>query len=564
MTMRDLAGAFTALVTPFRDDVVDEEALRALVEAQIEGGIAGLVPCGTTGESVTLRGDEQTRVTRIVVEQSRGRVPVIAGAGTASTHHTIELARAAREAGADGLLLVCPYYNRPTQVGLEAHFRTVLGEVPLPTVLYNIPGRTGSDLSLDTLGRLADMEALVGIKEATGNIVKAQQIVARFGDRFSVLSGDDALTLGMMAVGARGVVSVTSNVAPAAVSDVVRRALSGDLGGARNAHLALLPLHEAMFVEANPGPVKAALAILGRVAPENPPSPRVAGRGIRGRRARGPRGREGSLLTLRVAVHGAGGRMGRAVLALVLADADASVAGALERPGSSVLGADVGTLGGGGPEGLAVTDDVALALADADVVIDFSLPGGTRAIAGACAERGLPLVVGTTGLDPAAEEALTRLSEKAPLVVAPNMSAGVTLLFHLAARAAALLGPSFDAEIVEMHHRQKVDAPSGTALRLAEGVARARGLPWPDAAVHGRSGHVGPRRDDEIGIMTLRGGDVVGEHTLVLAGPGERLELTHRARDRTIFARGAMRAAWWVVGRPPGRYDMADVIGIPR
>ncbi len=266
--MLRLQGTYPALVTPFVGGELDEEALRALVEHVIEGGVEGLMPCGTTGESVTLSEREHARVVSIVVEQARGRVPVLAGAGTASTRHTIELAQQAREAGADGLLLVCPYYNRPTQAGLEAHFRAVLEAVPLPSVLYNIPGRTGVDLSVDTLARLADVPAIVGIKEATGNVLRAQQILSRLGDRFAVLSGDDALTLPVLSVGGAGVVSVTANLLPRATSDVCRAFFAGDVERARALHLGLLPVHEAMFLESNPGPLKAALADAGRLTPE--------------------------------------------------------------------------------------------------------------------------------------------------------------------------------------------------------------------------------------------------------------------------------------------------------
>jgi 4-hydroxy-tetrahydrodipicolinate synthase len=263
-----LQGALTALVTPFRDGEVDETALRDLVEAQIAAGIDGLVPCGTTGESVTLRRDEPARVIRAVVQQAKGRVPVVAGAGTNATDKTIDLARMVREAGADGLLLVCPYYNKPTQAGLEAHFRAVLEAVPMPTVLYNVPGRTGCDLSADTVERLAALPEVVAIKEATGNVVRAQEIARRCGDTLDVLSGDDALTLGILAVGGTGVISVTSNLAPAEVAQVCRSFREGRFDEALATHRRLLPLHDAMFVEANPGPVKAALADAGRIAAE--------------------------------------------------------------------------------------------------------------------------------------------------------------------------------------------------------------------------------------------------------------------------------------------------------
>lgn len=268
-------------------------------------------------------------------------------------------------------------------------------------------------------------------------------------------------------------------------------------------------------------------------------------------------------MTLRIGLHGAAGRMGRAIVAAIRERDDAKLAAAVDREGGAALGADAGVLAGGEALGVPVTADLAT-LAASEVVIDFSLPEGTARVAQACAASRTPLVVGTTGLDGAAEASLAKLQAVAPVVVAPNMSPGVTLLFHLAARAVEALGPDYDAEIVEMHHRKKVDAPSGTAMRLAEVVAAAKKLDPSLALVYGRSGRTGERTREEIGVMTLRGGDVVGDHTLVLAGPGERIELTHRAHDRAIFARGAVRAAIWVATRAPGRYDMADVIGLSR
>lgn len=266
--MTTFVGTLPALITPFRDGEVDEKALRELVERCIAGGVDGLVPCGTTGESVTLTEEEHVRVVRVVIEQTKKRVPVVAGAGTVSTHHTIHLAEIARDLGADGLLLVCPYYNRPTQAGLEAHFRAVAAAVPMPSILYNVPARTGVDLGLETLTRLADVPAFVGIKEATGNVLRCQQILASLGDRYDVLSGDDALTLPMLSLGAKGVISVTANLLPKETSDVVRLWNAGDVAGARALHLRLAPVHESMFVEANPGPVKAAIADEGHIAPE--------------------------------------------------------------------------------------------------------------------------------------------------------------------------------------------------------------------------------------------------------------------------------------------------------
>lgn len=263
-------------------------------------------------------------------------------------------------------------------------------------------------------------------------------------------------------------------------------------------------------------------------------------------------------------MHGAAGRMGRSILGVLLDHPDARAVAAVEQEGSELIGQDAGVVSGGAPMGVTVSSDLESALQDCDVIIDFSSPEGTERLTKRCAELGRPAVIGTTGLTDAGEAAVTALAERMPVMQAPNFSQGVTLLFHLAELAAERLGDDFDAEIVEMHHRHKVDAPSGTALRLAEGVARAKGLDPRRDLVRERNGQVGPRSTEEVGVMTLRGGDVVGEHTLVLAGPGERLELAHRATDRSIFARGAVRAAVWLVSQKPGRYDMADVMGIPR
>ncbi|WP_437957013.1 4-hydroxy-tetrahydrodipicolinate synthase [Sorangium sp. So ce119] len=270
MTQLPLSGTLTALVTPFTPDgeAVDFQALDALVEAQIAGGVSGLVPCGTTGESPTLSESETTAVIRRVVEAARGRVPVIAGTGSFSTKKTIEASRAAISAGAEGVMIVMPYYSKPSQDGLREHMLAVAKAISAPIVLYNIPGRTGVDLSAETTERIcAAAQNVVAIKDATGNVLRCQELVRRLGDRLTVLCGDDSLTVATMALGAKGVISVTSNVLPRETSAVTRRFLAGDLAGARAAHLALLELHGLMFVEPNPAPAKAALAALGRMSP---------------------------------------------------------------------------------------------------------------------------------------------------------------------------------------------------------------------------------------------------------------------------------------------------------
>ncbi len=267
---------------------------------------------------------------------------------------------------------------------------------------------------------------------------------------------------------------------------------------------------------------------------------------------------------MQVAIHGAGGRMGISIASVLEEHSEANLVAAMDRPDSELIGSDMGVLAGGAPSGVTITADLEEFLGNVEVVIDFSVASATARLLPVCAGQHIPMVIGTTGLDADTRAALERAAEHVPIVFAPNYSQGVNALYFLAARATELLGPGFDAEIVEIHHKRKVDAPSGTAVRLGEVVARAKHLDPERAVTHGRSGQVGSRPVEEVGVMALRGGDVVGEHTLYLVGEGERIELTHRATDRTIFARGAVRAAHWLVGRPAGLYDMADVMGIPR
>lgn len=256
-------GAFTALITPFRRGELDEQALRQLVDFQIEQGINGLVPCGTTGESVTLTEFEHDRVIEIVVEQAAGRVPVIAGTGTNNTRLTIERTRHARAIGADAALVVVPYYNKPTQEGMYRHFAAIAEATDLPLILYNVPGRTGVNMTPETVARLAEIPTIAGIKEASGNLDQVTQIVTTVHSDFVVLSGDDSLTLPIISAGGRGVISVVSNIVPAAVAELTATALRGELSAARQLHQRLFPLCRAMFLDNNPTAVKTAAGILG-------------------------------------------------------------------------------------------------------------------------------------------------------------------------------------------------------------------------------------------------------------------------------------------------------------
>jgi 4-hydroxy-tetrahydrodipicolinate synthase len=262
-------GTFTAIVTPFRDGAVDEAALTRLVRAQLKGGVSGIVPVGTTGESPTLDYDEHIQVVELAVQVAAGKVPVIAGTGANSTREAVELTQRAEAVGADASLQVAPYYNKPTQEGLYQHFKTVAQNTRLPLMLYSIPGRCGIEIGVDTVARLAkDCPNIVSIKEAGGSCDRVSQLRAALPSRFSILSGDDSLTLPFLSVGATGVVSVASNIAPRAVSQMVRRFLDGDLRGAQRLHAKLYPLFKNLFVETNPTPVKAALALLGQMDDE--------------------------------------------------------------------------------------------------------------------------------------------------------------------------------------------------------------------------------------------------------------------------------------------------------
>jgi 4-hydroxy-tetrahydrodipicolinate reductase len=265
----------------------------------------------------------------------------------------------------------------------------------------------------------------------------------------------------------------------------------------------------------------------------------------------------------RVVVTGAAGRMGTQIVRLVRATEGLVLAGAVERSGAAV-GQDAGALAGLGPVGVAVQDDLAKALAGADVVIDFTSHEASARHAELCAERGVALVIGSTGFTPEAKAQVAAAARRIPVVLSPNMSVGVNVLFELVRQAAKVLGEDYDVEIVEIHHKKKRDAPSGTAVRLGEVAAEALGRDPKDALAYARHGILGERPPWQIGVQTLRGGDVVGEHTVYFCGEGERLELTHRATSREQFARGAVRAAAWLAGRPAGLYDMADVLGLRR
>ncbi|MHB8067950.1 MAG: 4-hydroxy-tetrahydrodipicolinate synthase [Desulfobaccales bacterium] len=263
-----LKGAITAIVTPFKNGQLDEEAYRALIERQITEGIHGIVPCGTTGESPTLSHAEHKRVVEICLDQVKKRVPVIAGAGSNSTSESVELTKHAEAAGADYALLITPYYNKPTQEGLYQHYKTIAGATKIPIVVYNVPGRTSVNLLPETMARLAALPNIVGLKDATGDLKQGSKTLELCGDKIAVLSGDDFTTFPLLCVGGQGVISVVSNVVPADMAGMCNAFFKGDLETAKKLHYKMWPLTEAMFYETNPVPVKTAMKLLGMITGE--------------------------------------------------------------------------------------------------------------------------------------------------------------------------------------------------------------------------------------------------------------------------------------------------------
>ncbi len=262
------SGAIVAIITPFKDGKIDEQSFRDLINFQIKGGVSGIVPCGTTGESATLTHEEHERVIDICVEEVGKRVPVIAGTGSNSTAEAIRLTRHARDAGADAALLITPYYNKPTQKGLYSHYSAVAAACDIPQVLYNVPGRTGVNMAVETVVELSKIDVIVGVKEASGDLVKCSYIARDTRDDFCVLSGDDALNLPILCVGGSGAVSVTANILPEKLSGLMNAWSAGDILKARALHSELLEINNMLFIETNPIPVKTALALMGMVREE--------------------------------------------------------------------------------------------------------------------------------------------------------------------------------------------------------------------------------------------------------------------------------------------------------
>ena len=273
--MMQLKGAFVAIVTPFTDGQIDEQGLKDLIEFQVENGTHGLVPCGTTGESATMSHEEHHRTVETTIKAVNGRVPVMAGTGSNSTSESIELTRHAKEAGADYALLITPYYNKPSQDGLYHHFKTIAEAVDIPIVMYNVPSRTSVNMLPETVARCSKIPNIVGIKEATGNMAQVSEVIRLCPDDFTVLSGDDPTCMVTVALGGKGVISVTSNVAPAEMAQLMEASLAGDFAKARALHYRLSPLMAAMFYDTNPVPAKKTLELMGKIKSGAPRLPLV-------------------------------------------------------------------------------------------------------------------------------------------------------------------------------------------------------------------------------------------------------------------------------------------------
>ena len=409
MTRPMFQGSIVALVTPFRNGKVDEAKLRELVDIHVAQGTDGIVPCGTTGESPTLSHDEHKRVVEIVIDAARGRLPIIAGTGSNATSEAIDLTAHAKKAGATGALVVNPYYNRPTQEGLYRHFRAVAEAVDIPIIVYNIAGRTAVNVETDTMARLVrDCPNIVGVKEASGSLDQMTQVILACGPDFSVLSGDDNITLPLMSVGGRGVISVIANVVPRETAEMTHAALAGDWKLARELHLKLFPLSRAMFIETNPIPVKETMALMGMIEPEfRLPMCRMSeanrARLLRGARAVRPRealSRRSAMAD--VVVAGAAGRMGSRLVALLQEDKDLRLVAALEAPGHPAVSRDAGEVAGVGRLGVPITDDPESVLGQDRILVEFSVPAASLSHLQSIARLGGRAVIGTTGLSAAA------------------------------------------------------------------------------------------------------------------------------------------------------------------
>ena len=557
-------GAAVAIITPMNaDGSVNFEELGRIIDDQIAHGTDAIVICGTTGESPTLSDEEHTACIRYAVKQAAGRVPVIAGTGSNDTKYAIWLSQQAQADGADALLLVTPYYNKTSQAGLVAHYTAIANAVNLPCILYNVPSRTGCNLTPASLAQLAKLPNINAVKEASGNISQVAEIAAACGTELNIYSGNDDQIVPLLALGGKGVISVLSNVAPQYTHDICAKWFAGETQESLQMQLKALPLCKALFADVNPIPGKVGdepPGLAGRCLPPAFGRAFCCGAGSAGDRHAGFRPAvnhadrpvatccgpfsERKQKMTDIVIQGIYGRMGRALIEKIAARQDCRVVAGVDREAGKV--GDIPVYAGF--EGLPKVD----------AIIDFSSPAGAVAAVQYGAVQGVPCVICSTGLSAEDETVLEDASAKTPIFRSANMSLGVNVLIELARQATRVLSGEFDIEIVEKHHHNKLDAPSGTALMIADAINAEAGNSYE--YVYDRSQVRQKRGAKELGISSVRGGGIVGEHDVLFCGPEEVLTLSHSAGSRGVFADGAVQAALYVAGREPGYYTMTDLL----
>ena len=523
-------GAAVAIITPmYEDGSINFDELGRIIEDQIARGTDAIVICGTTGECSTMTDEEQLAAIKFTVETVNHRVPVIAGAGSNDTDHGCALAAKSAACGADALLLVTPYYNKTTQAGLVAHFTAMAEAGGIPVILYNVPSRTGLNITPETALELSRNPLINGIKEASGNISQVAKIAQLCGDELNIYSGNDDQVVPLLSLGGKGVISVVSNVKPELVHNCCKAWFEGDPKTACKLQLEILPLADALFCEVNPIPVKYAMNVLGWEAGS----------------CRLPLVEPEETKMTDIIIQGIGGRMGHALCEMIANRSDCRVVAGIDQQD-------------GEQNGIPVYDSLEKLDGKGDVIIDFSAPAAVEKALTYCEAHKMPIVVCTTGLSEELQLKVVQLSRIVPVFKSANMSIGINLLSELCKRASAILGADYDVEIVEQHHHNKLDAPSGTALMLADAINEENNGAY--YYVYDRSSVRQKRDPKEIGISSVRGGSIVGDHEVLFCGPDEVITLKHTAYSRSVFANGAINAAVYLAKKEPGLYNMGNMI----
>ena len=543
-------GSGVAIITPFDGLKTNYDELGKLIEYHIENNTDAIIICGTTGEASTMPDEEHLAAIKYTVEKAAGRITVIAGTGSNDTAHAIELSKKAEEYGVDGILSVTPYYNKTTQKGLIAHFTAIANAIKIPVILYNVPSRTGMSFAIDTLKELAKVENIVAIKEASGNISYMAKVAAEVPDLY-IYSGNDDMIVPTLSLGGKGVISVVANILPKETHNICEYYFNGEVDKSRDLQLKMLDLINNLFIEVNPVPIKTAMNLLGFNA-GNLRMPLVdmdSANLEKLKKSMTDFGmklaeRSNGLMT-KIIMNGCNGKMGQVITRLVSEDNECEI----------VAGFDVNDSIENTYPVFTNPDEFT---GDADVIIDFSHPSALTTVLNYCKKRKLPVILATTGYTDEQKKEFTEASKEIPVFFSANMSLGINLIIALAKKATKLLEGNFDIEIVERHHNQKIDAPSGTALAIADAIDET--LSYPAEYVYDRHAVRRKRKPTEIGIHAVRGGTIVGDHEVIFAGTDEVIELKHSAHSKEVFAVGAIKAAKFMSDKPAGMYNMNDLI----